>query len=42
MGSPYYVSPEMLKDCKAEPASDYWALGCIIFKLIFGEIAFDG
>jgi serine/threonine protein kinase len=36
------VSPEMLKDSYTTTASDFWALGCVFFKLIFGEIAFNG
>ena len=31
VGTPLYVSPEMLEDSAALPASDLWALGCIIF-----------
>ena len=36
VGTAYYVSPEMLKDNNAFPASDLWALGCIIFKMLYG------
>jgi serine/threonine protein kinase len=31
VGTPLYVSPEMLEDNVALPASDLWALGCIIY-----------
>ncbi len=42
MGTAYYVSPEMLKDNVALPASDLWALGCIIFKMLTGDVPFNG
>lgn len=32
----------MLKDNKSYPASDIWALGCTIFKMITGEVPFNG
>ena len=31
VGTPLYVSPEMLNDKGGVPASDLWALGCIIY-----------
>ena len=31
VGTPLYVSPEMLKDNISTPGSDLWALGCIIY-----------
>ena len=42
VGTAYYVSPEMLKDNIAMPASDIWALGCILFKMLTGEVPFSG
>lgn len=42
VGSPHYVSPEMLNFCHAGIEADYWALGCILYTLLFGQIAFDG
>jgi 3-phosphoinositide dependent protein kinase-1 len=42
VGTAYYVSPEMLKDNIALPASDLWALGCIIFKMLTGDVPFNG
>lgn len=42
VGTAYYVSPEMLKDNVAMPASDIWALGCILFKMLTGEVPFSG
>ena len=31
VGTPLYVSPEMLLETRSCPGSDLWALGCIIF-----------
>ena len=42
MGTAYYVSPEMLNESRAVPGSDYWALGCILYKLLFGAVPFEG
>ncbi len=42
VGSPYYVSPEMLKHSIAYRASDLWALGCILFKMLTGDVPFNG
>ena len=42
MGTAYYVSPEMLKVNQAEPASDIWAIGCIIYKMLTGDVPFSG
>jgi serine/threonine protein kinase len=36
------VSPEMLQDNYSCPASDLWALGCIIYKMLFGKVPFQG
>ena len=37
VGTPLYVSPEMLEDTKSTPASDLWALGCIIYRMHAGS-----
>jgi 3-phosphoinositide dependent protein kinase-1 len=42
VGTAYYVSPEMLKDNISIPASDIWALGCMIYKMITGDVPFNG
>lgn len=36
VGTAQYVSPELLSDKTASPASDLWALGCIIYQMISG------
>jgi 3-phosphoinositide dependent protein kinase-1 len=42
VGTAYYVSPEMLKLNMAVPASDIWALGCMIYKMLTGDVPFSG
>ena len=40
VGTPLYVAPEMLSDCKALPATDLWSLGCMIFRMHTGRYPF--
>jgi 3-phosphoinositide dependent protein kinase-1 len=42
VGTPLYVSPEMLDDNLAIPASDLWALGVMVFNMHTGKMPFDG
>jgi len=42
VGTAFYVSPEMLSESRAGPEADYWALGCILFKLLYGTVPFEG
>ena len=41
-GTLNYISPEMFNDQKASMASDLWAFGCIIYKMITGKAPFQG
>ncbi|XP_063828131.1 3-phosphoinositide-dependent protein kinase 1 isoform X2 [Ostrinia nubilalis] len=36
VGTPQYVSPELLQNCVDTRNSDLWALGCIIYQMISG------
>ncbi|CAI2363276.1 unnamed protein product [Moneuplotes crassus] len=42
VGTPLYVAPEMLKESMSGHFTDLWALGCIIFQMITGEVPFKG
>lgn len=33
VGTPEYVSPEMLENSKASKEADLWAVGCIIYEV---------
>jgi len=37
VGTPEYVSPEVLLDVESGMSSDLWALGCIVFKFFTGS-----
>ena len=41
VGSPLYVSPEMLNQNFAGSEADFWALGAIIFTLLYGRNPFN-
>lgn len=41
VGTPLYVSPEMLQETRSTPASDLWALGCIIYFMLVGKTPFE-
>jgi len=42
VGTAQYVSPEILTDKKSSPASDLWAIGCIIYQMVEGQPPFQG
>ena len=41
VGTPYYLSPELLSNLPYGPASDVWALGCILYEIATLEHPFD-
>ena len=41
VGTPLYIAPEMLSDCKSLPASDLWALGVVIYQMHVGRPPFQ-
>ncbi|CAD5110793.1 DgyrCDS158 [Dimorphilus gyrociliatus] len=41
-GTPYYMSPEVLKHQGYNAKSDIWSIGCILYELIHLKHAFDG
>ena len=41
VGTPYYISPEMLNNKIAGPFTDIWALGVIVCHMITGKNPFQ-
>jgi hypothetical protein len=39
-GTPGYMAPELFLGQRAEPASDLYALGCLLFRLLSGRLPF--
>lgn len=42
VGSPSYMSPEILMGKKYNSLSDVWSFGCIIYEMLSGEVPFVG
>jgi len=42
IGTPYYLSPDLLKFKPYSLEADIWAIGCILYELCFLKRAFDG
>lgn len=42
VGTLNYLAPEMIKFNSATMGTDIWALGCIIFKMLTGNVPFSG
>jgi serine/threonine protein kinase len=40
VGTPQYLAPEILEGTEASPASDMWALGCILYQLLTRRMPF--
>ena len=41
LGTPFYMSPEMIRDSKYDAKSDIWSLGCIVFEMILFRRAYQ-
>jgi NIMA (never in mitosis gene a)-related kinase len=42
IGTPFYVSPELLSQHRYGFPSDIWGAGCILYEMMTGERAFEG
>jgi len=42
VGTPNYLTPEVINKDKHTPAIDVWAIACILFKMLVGSVAFPG
>ena len=41
LGTPFYMSPEMIKDTKYDAKADVWSLGCIVYEMIMFKRAYQ-
>jgi Tol biopolymer transport system component len=42
VGTFQYMSPEQLEGRDADVRSDIWALGCVLYEMVTGRLAFEG
>jgi hypothetical protein len=41
IGTPFYMSPQVFRDKPYGAENDIWALGCVLFELMTGKLAFE-
>jgi tetratricopeptide (TPR) repeat protein len=42
VGTPHYLSPEVLQGKPADARSDLWALGVVLYEMVSGRLPFNG
>jgi len=42
VGTPAYMAPEIWEDTEATPATDVYALGCVVYEMLTGKALFSG
>ena len=42
IGTPYYMSPEIMNNQRYNSKTDIWSLGCILYELMCLRLPFDG
>src|SRR5438876_1146600 len=42
MGTPHYLSPEVLQGARADARSDLWAFGVVLYQMLSGRLPFTG